>query len=192
MMKELLAAAPDIVELDRHMKESYVQLRREYGCINRAPVQEQNEHKELRSQLKNAKKGFKTEMDEAYRKDYFYPVHNVMMKRQLQRHLDAGDDEDAEEPEPPIEHQLAERMRVQELICDIVKDLSPEEIVSHKILAVDAQTALASRQEAQTSKPKPAPAFVDPVRKEPQTSTGIPSPDPFPQLDEFPLVLGKT
>ena len=85
------------------------------------------QHKELRNQLKNAKKSFKTEMDDAYRKDYFYQVHNVMMKRQLQRHLDTADDDDTEEPEPPIEHQLAERMRVQQLLCDLAKDLSPQE-----------------------------------------------------------------
>jgi hypothetical protein len=33
-MKQLLAAAPDIVELDRQVKESSIRLRRQYGCIN--------------------------------------------------------------------------------------------------------------------------------------------------------------
>jgi hypothetical protein len=190
MMQQFLAAAPDVVELELQVKESYIRLRCEHGCIKRAPTPEQNAHKELRNQLKNAKKSLKTEMDDAYRKDYFYQVHNVMMKRQLHRHLDTADDDDTEEPEPPIEHQLAERMRVQELLCDLAKDLSSREIVSRKIHAVDAMTALASRQEPQTRKPKPAPAWEGLVKKEPSPST--PSPDPFPQLDEFPLILGKT
>jgi hypothetical protein len=192
MMRQLLAAAPDIVKLEEQVRDSSLQLRHDYGCINRAPTLQQNDHKELRNALKNAKKGFKTEMNDAYRKDYFYQVHNVMMKRQLQRNLDTGDDAVAEDPEPPIEHQLAERMRVQQLLCDLKKDLSPEKIVSRKILAINAQTTLASRQEPQTRKAKPASTFVDPVKKEPQTSTGASLPDSFPQLDEFPLALGKT
>jgi hypothetical protein len=190
MIKQFLAAAPDVVELERQVKESYIRLRCEHGCIKRAPIPEQNAHKELRNQLKNAKKSLKTEMDDAYRKDYFYQVHNVMMKRQLHRHLDTADNDDAEEPERPVEHQLAERMSVQELLCDLAKDLSPQEIVSWKIHAVDAMTALASRQEPQTRKPQPAPACGVLVKKEP--SPPPPSPDPFPQLDEFPLILGKT
>lgn len=190
MMRQLLAAAPDIVELQEQVKDSSMQLRQVYGCINRAPAYRQNEHKELCDERKNAIKSFKTEMNNAYRKDYFYQVHNVMMKRQLQRNLDMRDDAIAEDSEPPIEHQLTERMRVQQLLCDLKKDLSLQEIVSRKILAIDAQTALASRQEPQTRKPKPAPAGEDLVKKEPSPSAA--SPDPFPQLDEFPLVMGKT
>jgi len=189
-MKQLLAAAPDIVELDRQVKESSIRLRREFGCINRAPTLEQNGHKELRNQLKNAKKGFKAEMDDAYRKDYFYQIHNVMMQRQLQRHLNAVEGDDAEDPEPAIEHQLAERMRVQQLLCDLSKDLSPQDTVSRKILAVDAMTSLASRQEPQSHKPRSTPVREDPIKKEPLSPAPIPH--PIPQHDEFPLVLGKT
>lgn len=71
VMKQLLEAAPDIVGLEQQVKESSTRLRREYVCINRAPTPEQSGHAELRSQLKNAKKGFKAEMDDEYRKDYF-------------------------------------------------------------------------------------------------------------------------
>jgi hypothetical protein len=113
-----------------------------------------------------------------------------MMQRQLQRHLDTAEGEDTEDPEPPVEHQLQERMRVQRLLCHLSKDLSPQDIVSRKILAVDATTSLASRQEPQTHEPKSAPVCDDPIKKEPPSST--PNPDPFPQLDEFPLILGKT
>lgn len=187
VMKQLLAAAPDIVKLDRQVNESFHRLRQEYGCINRAPAQEQNGHKELRNRAKNARKGFKSEMDNAYRKDYFYRVHNEMMKRQLQRHLDTAGEEDAEDPKPAMEYQLAERMRVQQLLCDLSKGLGPRDIVARKILAINAMTALASRQEAQTRKPRSTLAYEDPVKKESRT----PTPDPFPQLDEFPLILGE-
>jgi hypothetical protein len=49
-------------------------------------------------------------------------------------------------------------------------------------------TALASRQEIQTLKPLPTPVHADLIKKESPALT----PDPFPQLDEFPLRLGKT
>jgi hypothetical protein len=64
------------------VKESSIRLPRHYGCINWASTLEQNGHKELRNQLKNVKKSFKAEMDDAYQKDYFYQVHNVMMEKQ--------------------------------------------------------------------------------------------------------------
>lgn len=92
-----------------------MQLRQVYWCISRAPNAQQNEHKELRNQLKNSTKDFKTEMNNAYRKDYFYQVHNAIMKQLLQRNLDVRDKEVAEDPhdpERPIEHELAEPMRV--------------------------------------------------------------------------------
>jgi hypothetical protein len=188
LMDQLLAEELDIVDLDRQFKESRIRLRWEYGAIKRAPKQKQKEHEELGKQLRNATKSFKSEIEDAIRKDYFYRIHNEMMKRQLQRHLDKAVIE--EDPEPAVEHQLAERMRVQQLLCDLSKDLSPHDIVARKILAIDAMTALASRQELQTRKPRSTPAHEDPIKKE--SPAPAPTPDPFPQLDEFPLILGKT
>jgi hypothetical protein len=188
LMDQLLAEDPDIVELDRQFKESRLRLREEYGTIKRAPKRTQKEHEDLGKQLRNLTKSFKTEIEAANRKEYFYHIHNEMMKRQLQRHLDKAVVEELEDPEQAVEHQLAERTRVQQLLCDLSKDLSPEEIVARKILAIDAMTALASRQEIQTRKPLPTPAYTDPIKKE----SPAPTPDPFPQLDEFPLSLGKT
>jgi hypothetical protein len=162
----------------------------DFVTIKRAPKQTQKEHEELGKQVRNATKSFKTEIEAANRKDYFYRIHNEMMKRQLQRYLDKPVvEEEAEDPEPVVQHQLEERMRVQRLLCDLSKDLSPQDIVSRKILAIDAMTALASRQELQTRKPRSTPAYEDPIKKEPPSLA--PTPDPFPQLDGFPLVLGK-
>ena len=51
------------------------------------------------------------------------------MKRQLQRHLDKtvveADAEDAEDVKPVIKHQLKERTRLQQVLCNLSKDLSP-------------------------------------------------------------------
>jgi hypothetical protein len=170
------------------VKESSTRLKRDFGRIKRAPSHARKKHQELQYQLKSAKKSFKTEMDNAYRRDYFYRVHNEMMKRQLQRHLDIVGDEDPKESEPVVQHQLEERIRVQQVLCDLSKDLNPEDIVARKVLAINYMVALASRQELQTHKPKSTPAYQDVVKKESPVS----DPDPSPQLDEFPLILGKT
>jgi hypothetical protein len=49
IMRQLLAAAPDIVKLEEQVWDSSLQLRHDYGCINRAPTIQQNDHKELRN-----------------------------------------------------------------------------------------------------------------------------------------------
>jgi hypothetical protein len=50
----------------------------------------------------------RTEIEDVYRKDYFFQIHNEMMKRQLQRHLDKSiveeGIEDIEEVEPVVKH----------------------------------------------------------------------------------------
>ena len=41
---------------------------------------------------------------DVYRKDYFFQIHNEMMKRQLNRQLNKAVVEEEEEVEPIIEH----------------------------------------------------------------------------------------
>ena len=191
LMDQLLAVEPDIADLDQQFRVSRTRLRWEYGTIKRAPKQKQKEHEELGKQLRNAMKSFRTEIEYANKKDYFYRIHNEMMKRQLQRYLDKPVvEEETEDLEPVVQHQLEERTRVQQLLCDLSKDLSPQDFVARKILAIDAMTALASRQELQTRKPQRTPAFKDPVKKE--SPSPAPTPESFPLLDEFSLLLGKT
>jgi hypothetical protein len=187
LMDQLLAMEPEIVQLDRQFKESRIRLRREYGAIKQAPMQVQKVHKELGNQLRNATKSFRTEIEGTNRKDYLYRIHNERIKRQLQRHLDTVRDEDPGEPQPVVQHQLEERMRTQEVLCNLSKDLSFEDITARKVLAINCMVALASRQVPQTH--KPIPACGDLVKKEPLSS---PNSQPFPQLDEFPLTLGNT
>jgi hypothetical protein len=103
-----------------------------------------------------------------------------MMKRQLNKSVVE------EEVEPVVEHQLEERTQLQEILCDFSKGLSPQDIVSRKVFAINLMTALASRQEFQTHKPRLAPAPQVLIKKE------CPAPDPFPQPHEFPLVCEKT
>ena len=189
VMDRLLAADPDIKDLERRFKALHTEIKWEHKFIKRAPQKKQKEHKDLRNQLTNAKKSLRTEIEGAYRKDYFYQIHNEMMKRQLQRHLDKTVvEEDVEDVEPVIEHQLEERTRLQQVLCDLSKDLSPQAIVSRKVSAINCMIALASRQELQTRKPRSAPSYKDPLKEESLASAL----DPFLPPSKFPLVCEKT
>jgi hypothetical protein len=60
---------------------------------------------------------------------------------------------DVEDVEPVTEHRLEERTRLQVVLCDLSKDLSPQAIVSRKVSAINIMAALASRHEFQSRKP---------------------------------------
>lgn len=112
------------------------------------------------------------------------------MKRQLNRPLNETVVE--EEAEPVIEHQLEERTRLQLILCDLSKDLSPQSIVARKVLAINLQIALASRQELMTRQRRSAPACKDPLKEESPVPAPAPALDPFLPASKFPLVCEKT
>jgi hypothetical protein len=191
VMQLLLAADPDIADLERRFKELYTQIKWEYKFIKLAPKKIGKEYDDLRKQLTNAKKSLKDEIEDAYRKDYFFRIHNEMMKMQLKRQSNktvAAVEE--EEVEPVIEHQLAERTQLQQILCDFSPDLSPQDIVSRKVCAINLFVALASQQEFQTRtrKPRSVPASKDLIKNE----SPAPAPETSQPADEFPVVCTKT
>jgi hypothetical protein len=125
------------------------------------------------------------EIEDAYRKDYFFQIHNEMMKRQLNKQQNEAVVEEVEEVEPVIEHQLAERTQLQQIFS---RDLSPQGIVSRKVSAINLFVALASRQELQTRQPRSAPAYKGSLKEE----SPAPALDPSPPPSKFPLVCEKT
>lgn len=186
LLRPLLAADPHIGSLEREFNELHDQIKATYRFINRAPEEKRQEHKHLQQRLKNAKKSLTDELNVAHRRDYFFRVHNVMMKMSLDQAV-------IEEPgnEPMVQHELEERNLLQVVLCDFSRDLTPPEIVSRKVTAITLLIALASRQEPQTRKPKSSLVCEGRVKTEPPLSSA-PSLDPSPQPDEFPLILGKT
>jgi len=72
VLEQLLAEDQDIVDLDRWFKALYTEIKWEYKFIKQAPTKKRNEHEDLRKQLMNAKKSLKTEVEDAYCKDYFF------------------------------------------------------------------------------------------------------------------------
>ncbi|KAG9232492.1 FluG domain-containing protein [Amylocarpus encephaloides] len=188
-MKQFYAGDPEIVDLEGQCAQLRAKIKWEYRMIKKAPAEKRKEYKDLRGQLLNAKKCLKREMDAAIRKDYFFSIHNDMMKRQLERHRNQlVVDKDPEDPEPKMEHQLPERTRLQEVLCDLSKDLCPQEIFARKVLAINLMVALAGKQEVRTCKPRSPSTPPDPVKIE------SPSLDSHPVLepDPFPLVCEKT
>ena len=123
VMARLLAADPEIAVLKRQFKESHTRIKWEYDYINRAPKQIREAHKKLGQQLKAATKSLADELEAEHRKDYFFYIHNEMMKRQLDRPLNEAVVK--EEAELVLEHQLEERTQLQLVLCDLSKDLSP-------------------------------------------------------------------
>jgi hypothetical protein len=101
-MDQLLAADPEIAVLEQQFKESHTRVKWEFKFINRAPEEIREAHKKLGQQLKNAKKSLEDELEAEHRKDYFFYIHNKMMKRQLNRPLNEAMIE--EKVEPAIEH----------------------------------------------------------------------------------------
>jgi hypothetical protein len=179
VMDPLLAADPEIVDLEQQFKKSHTQIKAKYKLIKRAPIRIRKKHKDLQKQLTNVKKSLKDKIEKAFRKDYFFHIHNEMMRRQLNKTIVE------EDVEPIIQHQLEERTRLQQILCDFSRDLSPQDIVSRKVLTINLMIALASRQEFQTRKRYSAPAPQVLIKKEPD-------PEPFPQPYVFPLVCQKT
>ncbi|KAM3084702.1 hypothetical protein ACMFMG_003160 [Clarireedia jacksonii] len=135
--------------------------------------------------LTNAKKSLKDEIEKEFRKDYFFRVHNEMMKKQLHRQSGKATG-DKEDDTPIVQYQLNERYQLQQILCDFSKKQNQQEIVSRKISAINLIVALASRQERQTRKPRLALILKDTDKKE--------SPAPASSLspDEFPMVCAKT
>jgi hypothetical protein len=164
VMDSFYAADPVIVDLERQSQELRAEIKRQYRFIKRAPKKKGKEYGDFEGKLRNAKRDLKREIDDACRRGYFFRIHNEMMKRQLEReqHL-ATVEKDVKDVEPGIEHQLEERTRLQQVLCDLSKVLNPQEVVARKIFAINLMVALASRPELQTHKPrstrapKPAP-----------------------------------
>lgn len=83
VIERLFAADPDIIDLERRFKALATEIKWEHKFIKWAPKEKRKEHEDLRKQLTNTKKSLRTEIEDAYRKDYFFQIYNEMMKRQL-------------------------------------------------------------------------------------------------------------
>lgn len=183
LLHQLLTADPEIVSLGREFNELHRQIKTEYRFIKHAPEDLKQDHKLIQQQLKNARKSLTDELNVAHRRDYFFRVHNEMMKLSL-------DQAEMEEPgpEPMVQHELEERNQLQEILCDFSRNLTPQEIVSRKVTAANLLIALASRRVCQTRKPRHATADCKDLAKE---ECPLPAPCSLLESDQFPVICER-
>ena len=133
---------PEITELTREREEH----RKTYGFFSRAPPEIREECEQLRRQIVSLEKQRDRAIKVEYRREYFYRIHNEELERQLRKVAPN------KYIEPVIHHQLPERTQLQEVICDLSKDLGLSDIVSRRVKAIDLMVALSRRREVQRSK----------------------------------------
>lgn len=165
----------EIAELEAERAELYLEIRSQYKYITRAAGTDiGNEYQQLQRKITSLEKTCLKEIKKEYRRDYFYRIHNETMKRQLEK-LPM-----TEYVEPVVRHQLTERTRLQEIMCDLSKDSNTHSIVARRIRAINAMTALSYRQEVQPRQVH----TTKTQRKDPLKAPAL--------LEPFPLVCKKT
>ncbi|APA11274.1 hypothetical protein sscle_07g060440 [Sclerotinia sclerotiorum 1980 UF-70] len=138
--EEILKALPpdpEIMELKREREE----YKRQYRSYNRAPPEIRKECEQLRRQIDSLQKQRDRAIKIEFRRDYFDRIHDEELERQLKK-VPTN-----EYVEPVVHHQLPERTRLQEVLCDLSRDMSPSDIVSRRIRTIDLMVALSYRQE---------------------------------------------
>ena len=116
-MQQFYAQDPDIVDLEQRTIDVKATIKWEHRFIKQAPKQDQIGYQNLQKQLTSAKKSLKKEIDNAKRKDYFFSIHNEMLKRQLERQQNpAVLENDEADIEPVYVYQLQERARLQQVL----------------------------------------------------------------------------
>ncbi|RAL59974.1 hypothetical protein DID88_000600 [Monilinia fructigena] len=128
---------PEIMELTREREE----YKRQYGSYSRAPLEIRKECEQLRRQIDSLQKQRDRAIKIEFRRDYFDRIHDEELERQLKK-VSTN-----EYVEPIVHHQLPERTRLQEVLCDLSRDKSPSDIVDCRIRTIDLMVALSCRQE---------------------------------------------
>jgi hypothetical protein len=138
-IKDALPRDSKIVAWEKERKALYVELRHQYRFLHLSTRAEKGrKYQMLFREINNPTKKWEKDIKVAYRRQYFYRIHNEELQRQLNKI------ETAVYVEPVIHQQLPERTRLLEAICHFPKDLSPEEIVRRRIRAIDLMVALFS------------------------------------------------
>jgi len=138
--QEILDALPPDPEIEE-LKRERAKYRKEYGTFSRAPLEIHRECEQIYRQIDSLEKQRDRAIKIEYRQDYFYRIHNEELERQLSKTAVI------EYVESVIHHQLPERTRLQEVICDMSKDLGPSDIVDRLVLSIDSFVALSHRKE---------------------------------------------
>jgi hypothetical protein len=136
-IRKALPPDPEIMELTREREE----YKRQYGSYSRAPPEIRKECEQLRRQIDSLQKQRDRAVKIEFRRDYFERIHDEELERQLKK-VPTN-----EYVEPIVCHQLPERTRLQQVLCNLSRDMNQSDIVSRRIRAIDLMVALSCRQE---------------------------------------------
>ncbi|PQE34082.1 hypothetical protein CJF32_00010770 [Rutstroemia sp. NJR-2017a WRK4] len=139
-IRKALPPDPEIMELTREHKE----YKRQYRSYSRAPPEICKEYEQLRQQINSFQKQRDRAVKIEFRRDYFEHIHNKELERQLKK-VPTN-----KYIEPIVCHQLPERTRLQQVLCNLSRDMNQSDIVSRRICAIDLIVALSYRQEQET------------------------------------------
>ena len=150
-VRDDLPPNPELVQLKLEQQELRLELKRLYGHAfvqGSIGTEAGEEYRQLNRQIATVTKTFEQELKREYRRDYFYRIHNEELEKIIKKVTVVA----PTYVEPVVKHQLPERTQLQEIMCDLSKDLNARDIVMRRIHAIDTMVALSRRQEVQCHK----------------------------------------
>jgi hypothetical protein len=183
-VRDDLPPNPELVQLKLEQQELRLELKRLYGHAfvqGSIGTEAGEEYRQLNRQIATVTKTVEQELKREYRRDYFYRIHNEELEKIIKKVTVVT----PTYAEPVVKHQLPERTQLQDIMCDLSKDLNPRDIVMRRIRAIDTMVALSRRQEvqchkSQLSKSSSASSF----RESPMVKEESPVPNTFPLVCE--------
>ncbi|ELR02067.1 hypothetical protein GMDG_05228 [Pseudogymnoascus destructans 20631-21] len=140
-----------LVQLKLEQQELRLELKHLYGHAfvqGSIGTEAGEEYHQLSRQIATVTKTFEQELKREYRRDYFYRIHNEELEKILKKVTALA----PTYVEPVVKHQLPERAQLQEIMCDLSKDLIARNIIIRRIHAINTMVALSRRQEVQCHK----------------------------------------
>ena len=173
---EALPADPEIVELEERrelLKDGAYQIR---------GTSVEDEVRSLTAEIHKRKVKRQSIIFEEFRAEYF----RLRPKEDIEKQSRG----EAEEQyvEPVVQHQIAERTELADLICSFSTDLTLQEIPQRRVRAINLMTALCYKREV----PRRCPLRVTPPKETP-TKQESPAPEPFPLVcmkTQCPFCIG--
>jgi hypothetical protein len=143
---------PKLITLTSLKEELKLKIYKEYGSpLSKAKgTQLYDQYQRCAANIQSTRTAGSRRLKKEYRRNYFAKRHTEEIERQLNG---VGGEEYVE---PDIQHQLPERKRLQQILCEFTSTMDDGEIHQRRIVAVNAMIALSCRQEVQLHKKRQA------------------------------------
>jgi hypothetical protein len=186
-IKDALPRDAKIAQLKKEKSDLLAGIKCKYRFLYMAKgTPKWQEHLELGHKIGRITKKWEEGIKKAYRRQYFYHIHNEELQQQL------NNVETAEYMVPVIQHQLAERTRVQDVLCSFPEGLGPDEVVQRRIRTIDLMVALCSCRKEPPPRPRATASPVSFEEKDLEDSKEAVLQQPPPEPVPYPLICEKT